>query len=363
MSPYIGKPKASGPKKAWVTLLTRSSYLPGVLTLAFTLRKHGTKYPLIVVVTPSLPTTSLHALELEASYNPLIIVHPTNPLLPPNRPTNLIAARFEDTWTKLRVFELTTYTTLIFLDADMTIFRNMDHAFSIVLPGKDWLAANHACVCNLDHDSWAQRDWNPHNCAYTPLRHPSALTSPTPFPSSTEAKPTHRRMNSGMFIFHPSDTLWMSLLECFSTSEKLSTYKFPDQDFLDDFFADRRMSIGWQYNAIKTMRNWHENIWRDEEVRGLHYIVDKPWERRVASDGIAGYLGRDGVTHGWWWDVWEEWRAKRGGELRDIADEIVAKPLDEEGDRRQREENKKKGFPVPTPPHPGMMVNGNGYAK
>ena len=153
------------------------------------------------------------------------------------------------------------------------------------------------------------------------------------------------------------------MLNHFSTSDKLSTYQFPDQDFLADFFADRCMSVGWQYNALKTMRNWHENIWRDEEVRGLHYIVDKPWERRVASDRIGGYLGRDGVTHGWWWDIWEEWRAKRGGELAEIVDELVAKPLDEEGDRRQREENKKKGFPVPIPPHPGVVMKGNGTAK
>lgn len=366
MSPYIGQPIDSAPKEAWVTLLTRSSYLPGVLTLAYTLRKHGTRYPLIVVVTPSLPAPSLRALELEASHNPLLLVHPTNPLLPPsNQPTTLITARFEDTWTKLRVFELTTYTTLIFLDADITIFRNMDDAFSIVLPGRDWLGANHACVCNLDRDSWAPDDWNAHNCAYTPLRHPSALTSPTPIPHSTdtEAKPMHRFFNSGLFIFHPSDSLLKSLLNHFSTSQKLSTYKFPDQDFLNDFFADRCMSIGWQYNALKTMRNWHENIWRDEEVRGLHYIVDKPWERRVASDGIGGYLGRDGVTHEWWWDIWEEWRAKRRGELGNIVDELVAKPLDEKGDRRQREENKEKGFPVPIPVHPGIAVDGNGTAK
>ena len=52
--------------------------------------------------------------------------------------------------------------------------------------------------------------------------------------------------------------------------------------------------MGWQYNALKTMRYWHENLWRDGEVRALHYIVDKPWERRIASDGVAGHLGRDG---------------------------------------------------------------------
>jgi hypothetical protein len=39
----------------------------------------------------------------------------------------------------------------------------------------------------------------------------------------------------------------------------------------------------------------------------LHYIVDKPWERSVSADGVAGHLGRDGVTHQLWWDKYNGW--------------------------------------------------------
>ena len=275
----------------------------------------------------------------------------------------LIASRFEDTWTKLRAFELIDYDTLVFLDADITIFKNMDEVFDIELPGRDWIAANHACVCNLDHDHWAPADWNAPNCAYTPLSHPSALEIPTPAPLSTDTKgkPTHRLLNSGMFLFYPSQSLWDSMLHSFSTSNQLSTYQFPDQDFLADFFLDRWRPLGWKYNALKTMRYWHENIWRDEEVRALHYIVDKPWERRIArGDGVAGHLGRDGVPHGWWWDTWDEWVGARQGErdreLLEIMSEVVAKPLDEDEERRQEEEDKEKGWPLPVPEHPGQVV-------
>ena len=351
-------PMTSQHKVAWATLLTRSSYLPGVLILAYTLKKYKTAYPLIVLVTPSLPASCLRALELEAGYNPLLIVHPITPLLPPrDQPITLIAARFEDTWTKLRVFGLTSYTTIIFLDADIAIFRNMDDAFETQLPSTDWLAANHACVCNLDLDSWAPDDWKADNCAYTPVKHPLAMTSPTPVPhSSINGKQTHCLLNGGMFVFHPSETLWSSMLSHFNTSPNLSSYMFPDQDFLADFFRDRWMPIGWQFNALKTMRYWHENIWRDEEVRALHYIVDKPWAKRIASDGIAGHLGRDGVTHRWWWELWEEWRRGKGEELGEIVDQLVAVPLDEESDRLQVDENKKERFPIPVPPHPSTAV-------
>ena len=345
-------------KAAWATLLTRSSYLPGVLTLAYTLQKYETVYPLVVLVTPSLPEPCLRALELEAAHNPLLLVHHTTPLLPPtDQPITLIAARFEDTWTKLRVFELTSYDTIVFLDADIAIFRNMDDTFSTQLPSRDWIAANQACVCNLDLDTWAPEDWKAENCAYTIVKHPSAMTSPTPVPhSSANGKRTHCLLNGGVFVLHPSESLWSSMVFHFNTSPKLSTYMFPDQDFLADFFRDRWIPVGWQFNALKTMRYWHENIWQDEEVRALHYIVDKPWAKRIASDGIAGYLGRDGITHQWWWEIWGEWREGREEELRGIVDQLVAPPLNEEADKLQVEENEKKGFPKPMRLQPGMVV-------
>ena len=86
---------------------------------------------------------------------------------------------------------------------------------------------------------------------------------------------------------------------------------FPDQDFLAEFFRGKWQAVGYQYNALKTMRYWHPEMWRDEEIRNLHYIVDKPWSKRVGDDGIAGYLGRDGATHQWWWDEYENWENER----------------------------------------------------
>ncbi|KAL8823166.1 MAG: hypothetical protein Q9191_006116 [Dirinaria sp. TL-2023a] len=341
------------PRRAWVTLLTRPSYLPGVITLAFSLRKHATAYQLIVLITPSLPESCLHALELEAHSNPDLTVHPVEPLLP-SGPVTLIAARFEDTWTKLRAFELTTYDACVFLDADITIYKNMDEVFDTQIPGSGWIAANQACVCNLDHDSWAPDNWNAVNCPYTPLSHPASLIGATPVPASQEPPHTHTLMNGGLFLYYPSADLWSSMLQYFECSKELSTYQFPDQDFLAQYFLHRWRALPWKYNALKTMENWHPNIWRDDEVRGLHYIVDKPWERRVGSDGIGGHLGRDGKTHSWWWNIWNEWTEQRKGEpeLLRILEQLVAAPLDEHGDKRQCNENRQKGLPVPLPDSP-----------
>ncbi|KAI9170875.1 Galactinol synthase 1 [Paramyrothecium foliicola] len=303
---------AQGAQKryAYATLITRESYLAGVIILADTLKKHGSDYPLIVLYTPKLPESAVRALELEAQRSN-IVPHKCEYLLPPKgTKVTLIAERFADTWTKLRVFELFDYDAVCYLDADMAIFGSMDAVFDgeADLPS-DWLAANHACVCNLDKDSWAPEDWRPENCAYTPIHHPKALVEPTqPTP---EGPRTHGLLNGGLLLFHPSEWLWDKMLAEFNSTPLLATYQFPDQDFLADFFRGKWLALGWQWNAIKTMRYWHPNIWRDEEVVCLHYIVDKPWAKRIGEDGIAGYLGRDGETHKWWWEAYQSWEDQR----------------------------------------------------
>lgn len=334
--------------QAWVTLLTKASYLPGVITLAHSLSKHKTSYPLVVLVTPAVPASYMQALELECVHNPLLLIQHTSPLLlPRSQKTTLIASRFEDTWTKLRAFELTEYSTCVFLDADIAVYKNMDDIFSFELPGDDWIAACHPCVCNFDHDDFAPSDWNARNCAYTPLSHPSALSKGFPVPKTASPPNTHTLINGGVFLYRPSPALWDAMHTHFLTSNELSTYKFPDQDFLAAFFLHNWVSLPWKYNALKTMKQWHTNIWRDDEVCGLHYIVDKPWNRRIASDGIGGHLGRDGETHTWWWRVWKDWRGSRGGKLVEIMDGLVATPLDKASDTKQCLENKLDGFPRP----------------
>ena len=333
-----------------MTLLTRASYLPGVITLAHSLQLCKTAYPLIVLITPSLPHSCVRALELERLRNPLFIMYRTEPLLlPKSRKTALVASRFEDTWTKFRVFELTDWDQLAFLDADITIYKNMDELLHLHLPQDDWIAACHSCVCNLDHASWAPHNWTRKNCACTPLSHPASLSTATPTPSSSGPPHTHALLNGGVFVFRPSLDLLEDILDEFRTNPALAKYQFPDQDFLAAFFVHRWMPLSWRYNAIKTMQNWHPDIWRDDDVKALHYIVDKPWEKQVATDGVARYLGRDGLTHKWWWGVYHSWWNKRGGEVVDILDTLVAPELSDEANQRQCEENLAKGLPVAIP--------------
>lgn len=297
-------------KCCYVTFITSPQYFPGAIVLAHSLIKHSSAYPLLIQYTSSLGKECIAACELEASRTSGRIIPQQVDLLLPRagqENTGSVAERFKDTFTKLRAFQLYEhgYTTVCFLDADVAIFNEApDAVFDTVLPGSDWIGANHACVCNLDNDTWAPKEWWKGNCAYSAITGPDGVASKI----SEQSRSTYHLLNSGMFLFHPSEKLWNDMLDFFNTTDSLKSYQFPDQDFLKDFFHSRWKPMSWKFNALKTMRYWHPVMWSDEEVVVVHYIVDKPWERQVNEKGVAGHLGRDGVTHSWWWILYNEWK-------------------------------------------------------
>ena len=107
-------------------------------------------------------------------------------------------------------------------------------------------------------------------------------------------------LNSGLFVLTPSATLAQSIVDFLHTSPLVPTFSFPDQDFLAAFFQGRWKPLPWVYNALKTLRAIHKNLWRDEEVRCLHYILpDKPWKTRVRKDDVLDEMKEADL---WWWE-------------------------------------------------------------
>jgi lipopolysaccharide biosynthesis glycosyltransferase len=99
-----------------------------------------------------------------------------------------------------------------------------------------------------------------------------------------------------MVVLQPSAEVMAGLTEFLSTSPLVSTFRFPDQDLLATFYEGRWKPLPWCYNALKTLRKLHEPLWRDEEIRCLHYILAvKPWQTKVVDEWEKG-------MHLWWWD-------------------------------------------------------------
>lgn len=102
---------------------------------------------------------------------------------------------------------------------------------------------------------------------------------------------------------------------------------FFDQDLLAIVYRNRWRPLPYVYNALKPMRACHAPLWRDADVRVLHYILDKPWKSRAfdANDTIQS-------THRLWWDefaeVEREWKqAGEADEEKRKLWENVVKPV------------------------------------
>lgn len=122
-------------------------------------------------------------------------------------------------------------------------------------------------------------------------------------------------LNSGLLVINPSMGTYRKIEQTLDTPELVAKYDFPDQALLSDVFAGRWVALPYVYNALKSLR-WkgvHDTIWRDEEVKVVHYIfAQKPWhdDRQGAGKGMntsnkiaPAWIESDAVLHRWWWNV------------------------------------------------------------
>ncbi len=118
---------------SYVTYLTDDSYAYGVILLKETLDKTQSKYPLHVLITEDVSTSTVEILEqLKVSYELVEKI-----LLPEHiHQSNLQKnKKFAITWqyclTQLQVFNLKQFDKIVFLDADIMILKNIDHLFEL----------------------------------------------------------------------------------------------------------------------------------------------------------------------------------------------------------------------------------------
>ncbi|KAK0530709.1 hypothetical protein OC835_003918 [Tilletia horrida] len=309
-------------KACWATLLTRDNYLPGLVVITQTLlRDHHSKYPFVVMATSTL---SEHARQVARELG--CEIRDVQPIIPGEKATSAAFERFGEAWTKLRAFELDDFERVVMIDSDMLVRRNMDELIDTLPLDPSQIAAGFACTCNPNKIASYPDDWIPANCAFTPQRHPECLTSPTAV--TPASPPTHKLLNSGLVVLHPSKETMARMVHRIETDPGVSEYRFPDQDFLAEWFEEQFVPLPWVYNALKPTRDCHPEMWRDEEVRNVHYILNKPW--------TSGYPLPDSTvqfadTHRWWWDVYRRVQPTRAGMAStELWDELIVKNIKDE---------------------------------
>ncbi|KAJ5895200.1 hypothetical protein N7495_006891 [Penicillium taxi] len=292
---------SSHPKKVWTTLITNTAYLSGLLTLDYSLKKVGSKYPLVVLYTDTFPIEGHQALDSRG-----ILKQHVPYLLPSVSKDYTNDPRFYDCWSKLTPFSLVEYDRVVQLDSDMMVLQNMDELMEIELDppelagtGNRVFAASHACVCNPLKKPHYPKDWIPANCAFTSQHEdPNNAQIVGAPPTAGLGMP-----NGGLQVVNPSTETYEKISQQLASATS-SDYEFADQSLLSDVFNGRWVTIPYIYNALKTLR-WegvHDAIWRDEKVKNVHYILSpKPWDKIE-----EGADQSQDPSHAWWISLNEE---------------------------------------------------------
>ncbi|KAI0182051.1 glycosyltransferase family 8 protein [Hypoxylon sp. FL1284] len=298
------------PTRIWTTLLTNRGYFGGLLVLNHSLRRQKSKYRLVVMVTRAVEEDTDFMDAFAAADIPTIVVDKIEPA-PRDGKIN------KGTWEKLAPWSFTQYERVVLLDSDQIILQNIDDMMVTELPD-GWIASTHACTCNPRKLAHYSKDWVPANCAFTAADQatgkPALITAASP--------ENHHLLNSGTVVVRPSRAQYDALVHAMNTHPDVPEMLFFDQDLLAIVYRGRWRPLPYHYNALKPMRACHAQLWRDDDVKILHYILDKPWKSRTydPEDTIQS-------THKLWWDeyafVEREWTQSPDKRKRELWESVV----------------------------------------
>ncbi|KAK9166425.1 hypothetical protein Scep_001616 [Stephania cephalantha] len=287
------KKQAEPPNKreAYATVLHSSeTYVCGAIALAHSLLKTGTNRDLIILLDDSISQPKRDALA-KSGWKIRSITRIRNP----NAEKNTYN---EYNYSKFRLWQLTDYDKIIFIDADIIVLRNLDILFSFPE------------ISATGNDIWI--------------------------------------FNSGIMSIEPSNCTFKTLMKL---RKEIRSYNGGDQGFLNEIFV-------WWHRLPRRV-NFLKNFWANTTVEAgiknemfgadppkvyaIHYLGLKPWncyrdydcnwdvedQRVYASD----------VAHGRWWRLHDEMGDK---ELQRWCGLTKQRRIELDWDRRIARKN---GFP------------------
>ena len=159
----------------------------------------------------------------------------------------------------------------------------------------------------------------PENCGFSAVDPATGKLKP-----ASVASPKHRhKLNGGTFVLRPSESQFETLMHVMNTDPTVPSWTFFEQDLLTLVYRDKWIHIPHIYNAMKPLRECHSNLWRDEDIKVLHYILQKPWQSRTVTKDTIG------ITHQLWWDAYAELESnwhRAGNATRDQLWKDVVEP-------------------------------------
>nr|QCQ29597.1 galactinol synthase [Camellia fraterna] len=272
-------------QRAYVTFLAGTGdYVKGVVGLAKGLRKVKSAYRLVVAILPDVPEEHREILRSQGC-----IVHEIEPIYPPENHVQFAMAYYVINYSKLRIWNFEEYSKMVYLDADIQVFENIDHLFDMA---DGYFYAVMDCFCEKTWSHSAQ--YSIGYCQQCPekVTWPAEMGSPPPL-----------YFNAGMFVYEPRRMTYESLLQ---TLRITPPTPFAEQDFLNMFFQHKYKPIPPIYNLVLAMLWRHRENIELEKVKVVHYCAagSKPWrytgkEVNMDREDIKMLVAK-------WWDVYND---------------------------------------------------------
>lgn len=236
----------SSDNKVYVTILSTDSYLPGVITLHYSLLKTKPKFDFICLITPNI-SKDVRDMLFIFNITTLEIKPVTNP-----HNQNENDRRYYN-YSKLNMFGLTQFSKIVYIDADMIVLHNIDELFE-----KPNMSSTNA-------GGWLAR------------------------------LPNDKQLNSGLLVVEPNQKLFEDMLSKVGLIEKemgkgdqafLHSYfeNWPEQkelhlDHVYNVFSMHISSYGSEYGYYLDLKRQYNNDNYDKKrIKIIHYIGQKkPW--------------------------------------------------------------------------------------
>lgn len=231
-------------RNAFVTLVTNRDYAMGATALMRSIALTGTAAERVVLHTGGVSTTDLAPLaDLGCRLIPAELL-PTSPEFNERHQRERLhsAAPFTkgekpafhtplDNFAKLRLWQLTEYGTVVFIDADALVLKNIDKLFL----------------------------------------YPEFSAAPNVY----ETLEDFHRMNSGVFVAKPSQATFDAMLARLDAPEAF--WRRTDQTFLQDFFPDWH-GLPVTLNMLQYVWFNMPELWDWASIGVVHYQYEKPWQ-------------------------------------------------------------------------------------
>ena len=232
-------------RHAYVTLVTNADYATGAAALVRSLKLTGTAADIVVMHTGGVeagalsPLVGLGARLVAAELLPTSSdfnerhqrarLHADAPFTKGNKPAFHTPL---DNFAKLRLWQLTQYRRVVFIDADALVLRNIDRLFL----------------------------------------YPEFSAAPNVYESLAD----FHRLNSGVFVAEPSEETFQAMLSALDAPDAF--WRRTDQTFLQAFFPDWH-SLPVFFNMLQYVWFNLPELWDWKSISILHYQYEKPWEQ------------------------------------------------------------------------------------